>query len=321
MLHLTPSAYATPHTTDHFIPSFSSTFSSSSSSSSPTQLTKMATLHQAFLAFCPRGSDTMDGPKYVKLCRDCKFIGPGFQTADADICFAKAAKAVGTKKIPFEAFKTHLLAPLIGKKREEDEVIAAIIENCPASSPPSTPQYADQRAAVHGDAPVVPISERTAENERQAPLLRKGYSGGGAGSTLKRGGPPSAAKLSPKGSAKSWERTPTPTKDGIKKEKSWERTTTPKKDGKDKKAPFRPSSATVTPVEVELIPKKKPAAKAGGAAFKFVDEADADAPIAEIATKEGFTVVQGMDVTKGRILTDEMREELVEENNADLTTV
>eukprot|EP00854_Cymbomonas_tetramitiformis_P002367 gene2367-3096_t len=45
----------------------------------------------------------MDGPKFAKLCRDCKLIDKLFTVTDADLTFAKV-KVKGQRKIRFEQF-------------------------------------------------------------------------------------------------------------------------------------------------------------------------------------------------------------------------
>lgn len=54
----------------------------------------MQDLKQIFLDFAGYGSRQtvaeMDGARFVKLCKDCKFIGKDLSTTDVDLIFSKA---------------------------------------------------------------------------------------------------------------------------------------------------------------------------------------------------------------------------------------
>lgn len=51
------------------------------------------------------GPVQMDNANFVKLCRECELVGPGFTSGDADIVFTKV-KAPGTRKIGFSEFES-----------------------------------------------------------------------------------------------------------------------------------------------------------------------------------------------------------------------
>ena len=51
------------------------------------------------------GPAQMDNANFVKLCRECELVGPGFTSGEADIVFTKV-KAPGTRKIGFSEFES-----------------------------------------------------------------------------------------------------------------------------------------------------------------------------------------------------------------------
>ena len=95
------------------------------------------TLQEVFVAFASFGgtpSKEMDNSHFAKMCKECGFVDKTFTTTDVDMIFTKI-KDKGARKITFAQFKAGAISAIATKKKvEESVIIAKMEESAPKSS-------------------------------------------------------------------------------------------------------------------------------------------------------------------------------------------
>eukprot|EP00419_Tripos_fusus_P052424 CAMPEP_0172800762 /NCGR_PEP_ID=MMETSP1075-20121228/2782_1 /TAXON_ID=2916 /ORGANISM="Ceratium fusus, Strain PA161109" /LENGTH=463 /DNA_ID=CAMNT_0013638719 /DNA_START=58 /DNA_END=1449 /DNA_ORIENTATION=+ len=79
----------------------------------------------AFQTFAGAGKADMDGKSFAKLCRDCKLIGAGFTSTEADLLFARVATK-GQRRITLPQFERALEHIAQKKNKTFTQIRAAV---------------------------------------------------------------------------------------------------------------------------------------------------------------------------------------------------